>query len=373
MPEIHIAVRDKTAVQSDRTVYVCGSGDYTAVFDFDAEWQGEEMKTARFQTEGTYQDVLFWGDSCPVPPITYARKLEIGVFAGNLRTTTCARVALREGIRSAWGPPEDPAPSLYDQLLEALADSGVELEQAEDGIVLTVRFRGGEKKVYLRQSEIYVGGGEMPEGYRVQVDPTGDTPVLSLRGIDGKRIEIPSIQGPKGDKGEKGDKGDPGPQGPKGDLGENVVRRVNGLSPDAAGDISLTAEKIGALSASGGTMQGALDMGGCALRNLKTPAEEQDAATKAYADGKRRTYAAALGTAWSGSGPYVQTTAVSGILESDLPHVAPVYDTDIQRAMAQRDAWSCVGKAESLDGGIRFTCFETMPETAVPLQIEVMR
>ena len=373
MPEMHIAVREKRACQTDRTVYVCGSGDYTAVFDFDEEWLGTDLKTARFQTENTYQDVLFRGNSCPVPMISYARKLEIGVFAGNLRTTTCARVALREGIRSAWGPPEEPGPNLCDQILEALEDTGLDMERTAEGVTLTVRFRGGEKKAHLRMREVYVGGGDMPEGYWVQVDPTGARPVLRVRGADGNLIPIPSIQGPKGDKGEKGEKGDPGPQGPRGDLGEDVVRGVNGVSPDAAGTVTLTAADIGALPGSGGTMTGAIDMGGSGLENLKAPVRDNDAATKAYTDGKRKVFTAVLGTGWSGAGPYTQTAAVSGILESDMPHVAPAYDEDGKTAAAQRDAWGCVGMASAVDGGIRFTCFEAMPGAAVPLQIEVMR
>ena len=213
MPEIHIAVENGVASQTDGTVYICGSGDFTAVFAFGEQWQAEDLKTARFQTESTYQDVLFRGMSCPVPVFTNARKLEVGVFSGNLRTTTPARIALREGIRSAWGPPEDPSPSLYDQLLETLEDTGLRLEEVRDGAVLTVFFRGGEQRAFLRHSEVYVGSGPMPEGYRVQVDPTGEKPQLLVRASDGSIVQIPAIQGPRGEKGEKGDKGDPGPQG----------------------------------------------------------------------------------------------------------------------------------------------------------------
>lgn len=56
MPEIHIAVENGVASQTDGTVYICGSGDFTAVFAFGEQWQAEDLKTARFQTESTYQD-----------------------------------------------------------------------------------------------------------------------------------------------------------------------------------------------------------------------------------------------------------------------------------------------------------------------------
>lgn len=87
----------------------------------------------------------------------------------------------------------------------------------------------------------------------------------------------------------------------------------------------------------------------------------------------RQTYTATLGTGWTGSGPYTQTVAVSGILASDMPHVAPVYDADNTTAQAQREAWGCVSRGVAAAGGIQFTCFGDKPETAIPIQIEVMR
>ena len=230
MPEIHIAVENGVASQRDTAVYICGSGDFTAVFAFEAGWPVEDLKTARFQTESTYQDVLFRGNACPVPVFTNARKLEVGVYCGNLRTTTPARIAIREGIRSAWGPPEDPVPSLYDQILEAVGETDLRLEEVTDGVVLTVCFRGGERKAFLRHSEIYVGSGPMPEGYRVQVDPTGENPQLFVRAGDGSIVPVPAIQGPKGEKGDKGDKGDTGETGAtgaQGPVGPAIVPSVD--------------------------------------------------------------------------------------------------------------------------------------------------
>lgn len=87
----------------------------------------------------------------------------------------------------------------------------------------------------------------------------------------------------------------------------------------------------------------------------------------------RQTYTATLGTSWTGSGPYTQTVAVAGILASDMPHIMPVYDAANATAIAQKEAWSCVSKAEAAAGGIKFTCFEDKPVAAVPLQIEVVR
>lgn len=124
---------------------------------------------------------------------------------------------------------------------------------------------------------------------------------------------------------------------------------------------------------SGGTMTGNIDLGGNALTNVKSPAADADAATKGYVDEKRKTFTATVGTGWTGSGPYTQAVAVSGILASDMPHITPVYSTDNATAIAQKEAWNCVSKAEAAAGGIKFTCFEDKPGAEVPLQIEVVR
>lgn len=140
----------------------------------------------------------------------------------------------------------------------------------------------------------------------------------------------------------------------------------------AAGNAETNA-KDASLPKAGGTMTGDISMGGNAVKGLKAPAAGTDAATKGYVDGKRKTFTATVGTGWTGSGPYTQTVTVAGVLASDMPHVVPVYDADNTTAQAQREAWGCVSRGDAAAGGIRFTCFEDKPETAIPIQIEVMR
>lgn len=140
----------------------------------------------------------------------------------------------------------------------------------------------------------------------------------------------------------------------------------------AAGNAETNA-KNASLPKAGGTMTGDISMGGNAVKGLKAPSSGSDAATKDYVDGKRAAYTAVLSTSWTGSGPYTQTVAVAGILASDMPHIMPVYDAANATAIAQKEAWSCVSKAESAAGGIKFTCFEDKPGAEIPIQIEVMR
>lgn len=76
---------------------------------------------------------------------------------------------------------------------------------------------------------------------------------------------------------------------------------------------------------------------------------------------------------WSDSAPYIQGVVIPEILYSDTPHITPVYSTTNATAIAQKEAWSYVSKAETSDGLITFTCFEEKPTIDINIQIEVNR
>lgn len=155
--------------------------------------------------------------------------------------------------------------------------------------------------------------------------------------------------------------------------GDAARKRYVDTTVTAAAENAETNAKNASLPKAGGTMTGDISMGGNAVKGLKAPSSGSDAATKDYVDGKRAAYTEELGTSWTGSGPYTQTVAVAGILASDMPHIMPVYSSDNATAIAQKEAWSCVSKAEAAAGRIKFTCFEDKPEAEIPIQIEVMR
>lgn len=66
--------------------------------------------------------------------------------------------------------------------------------------------------------------------------------------------------------------------------GLGSVVTVCGKSPDASGNVALTASDVGALPSSGGTMTGAIAMGGNKVTGLGTPTDAGDAVPKSYAD-----------------------------------------------------------------------------------------
>ena len=133
MPNISISVKNKIAVQTNRTLYVCGNSDYTALFDLDAEWNAFEIKTARFCYNGHYSDVIFTGNECEIPVIADTNEFEIGLFAGNLHTTTPAMVLCERSILSTSGTPTNPSPDVYHQLIEKINSGMLRGPQGEKG------------------------------------------------------------------------------------------------------------------------------------------------------------------------------------------------------------------------------------------------
>lgn len=114
MKELYITVKDKVATYQARGGdIVCGNSDYCIVFNFDEEWSGVASKTARFVWNGQYYDQVFTGNTCTVPIITNADSVEVGVYAGNLRTTTPAKIGCVRSIlcRTASPTPEVVVPT----------------------------------------------------------------------------------------------------------------------------------------------------------------------------------------------------------------------------------------------------------------------
>ena len=120
MKTINITVKEKIATCAAGQFYVCGNSDYTAVFDFDSEWDEYETKTARFIHGGSYTDVVFTGNVCAVPAMSNVYSFQVGVYAGNLRTTTPASIWTKKSILCDAGSPAAPPDSVYNQIMEEL-------------------------------------------------------------------------------------------------------------------------------------------------------------------------------------------------------------------------------------------------------------
>lgn len=107
MPILHISVFDKIAYYQKRDGdIVCGNTDYTMEFTFDSEWDSYIDKTARFIWNGEYVDVDIVDTeeedgikhSCVVPKIKNTDTLEVGVYSGDLSTTTKAVISCKRSV-----------------------------------------------------------------------------------------------------------------------------------------------------------------------------------------------------------------------------------------------------------------------------------
>ena len=66
--------------------------------------------------------------------------------------------------------------------------------------------------------------------------------------------------------------------------GSGSVSTVAGVSPDADGNVPLTAADVKALPIQGGTMEGPINMNGQSLSGLNAPTKDDEAATKGYTE-----------------------------------------------------------------------------------------
>lgn len=121
MPDINITVAHKVAV-SDTQSIVCDNSDYTVHWTLDDEWSVYDTKTMRtIYMDGTFKDTVFSGDTIALPVCTVPGVVQIGLFAGDIRTSRVAILRALPSVRSAAGAPADPTPDVYDQLMERMA------------------------------------------------------------------------------------------------------------------------------------------------------------------------------------------------------------------------------------------------------------
>ena len=123
---IPISVTQKRAVLTDPDAeIVCGNGDYLLALTFDSEWDSEPVKTVRFvwQKNGQpmYADVLTDSDTAAIPVLSGTPEVAVGVYAGNIRTTSPARILCVPCITDGDPVHDDPPPDVYNQLMEYLA------------------------------------------------------------------------------------------------------------------------------------------------------------------------------------------------------------------------------------------------------------
>ena len=221
MPEIKIKIRDKRA--GGTGTVICGNSDYTVAWDLDEEWTPYDTKTMRVNlADGTYQDVVFTGNTAALPVLSTPGWASVGLYAGDLHTSRAADLRVLPSVTTPGGAPADPAEDVYAQITEKLnrliAVQPESVAQAvadyltEHPAVSSMRVEGG----YIQFS----GDGENWDN------------VVALAGL----------------KGPKGDDGGTGPRGPAGSdasVTASSIADAMGLSGLSAGD-QIAVDTVGA-------------------------------------------------------------------------------------------------------------------------------
>lgn len=183
---IVIKVVDKVPlVVSGPQYVVCDNSDYTVVWQLDEEWAQLEHRTMQVNyKDGTYERVLFTGNSCTLPAIFASGPVHVGLFAGDIHTTRPARLLAVRSATTDSGEERDPMPNGYAQAIEAL-DAKLDKNQGADnaGKALVV---GDDGNVVPGKAQ---GGGSLPIASPTQlggVKPVAKTDAMTQSiGVDG--------------------------------------------------------------------------------------------------------------------------------------------------------------------------------------------
>lgn len=202
MRELHVDVRNKIATYNARDgVIVCGNNDYKIKFSFDEEWSEYPTKTARFIWRGRYYDQEFTGDECQVPIINDTTKLTVGVYVGELKTTTPAKIPCLISILC--GEPEivdenvkeyrDKAQEAAEQAVRAAAvlkNPTIDVVEIEGGHRLTIHDVDGDKPFYV------MNGGKDGVGIaKAEINANGE---LVLTYTNGNTANLGKVVGGSG-------------------------------------------------------------------------------------------------------------------------------------------------------------------------------
>ncbi len=235
--ELTVKVRKKVAQGCGRRI-VCANSDYTVRFDLDEEWSGYAAKTMRVDYgNGTYTDVVFTGETAALPVIRGRRMIRIGLYAGNIHTTTPAAYECEESISDAGGIPAAPEADVYAQLTELLESGKIKGEKGDTG----ARGPQGEKGDTGAAGPKGDPGEQGPQGEKGDTGAAGPQGATGPRGPQGETgaaftydmftaAQLAALKGEKGDKGATGPKGDPGEQGPQGEKGNTGVAGPQGAT-----------------------------------------------------------------------------------------------------------------------------------------------
>lgn len=161
---LHISVINKVATYQQRDgAIVCGNSDYQIEFTFDDEWNASTYKTARFvYSRGgavVHQDVDFTGNTVTVPVLTKTTEVYVGIFAGELRTSTPAVIPCKLSILCESGTPAIPSPETDARIMQLLNLAISQQDSAEEAATTATEAKEATER-YASEVKVIVTGNE---------------------------------------------------------------------------------------------------------------------------------------------------------------------------------------------------------------------
>lgn len=156
MEQIKVVIADKVASVVGTPTIICGNSDYEISFTFDEEWNTEENKVARFtfriNDKKKFIDVPIEEQKCRVPKLIDIALVKVGVYAGDLRTTTGARIRCKKSILCGNAEEtEEGMKNLYEKLQGQIKEVDEKTIQRVDNVDLSTC----ESGVYFTDTIIY--------------------------------------------------------------------------------------------------------------------------------------------------------------------------------------------------------------------------
>lgn len=125
--QINIRITERIAKIAGTPQIICGNSDNVAAFTFDSEWDEYEEKTAcfRYCKDGQYaqEEVTFTGNTCSIPALFGIDRVEIGVYAGSIRTTTPAAVPCCRCITDIPAHESSAQPDPFDRIMDMIQEA----------------------------------------------------------------------------------------------------------------------------------------------------------------------------------------------------------------------------------------------------------
>lgn len=207
MPEIVVTVKNKMAV-GDGSVIVCNNSDYVVRFALDSEWDALALRTMRIVYDSySHTDIAFSGDTVALPTIIDRTSIGIGLYSGDIHTSTCAMFDCERSVMgknsNAVAPPSS---DVYNEIVKMINDGRLKGDKGADGT------NGAD-------------GANGADGvtFTPSVDSAGNLSWTNDGGLSNPAtVNIKGATGAAGERGEQGIPGEPGAKGDKGDPGSDA-------------------------------------------------------------------------------------------------------------------------------------------------------